>query len=102
MQISNAQICTAEDKQKRAREAAQEDPAEAYAGRAATAASSETSPSSVDDAAATLADDAPIPVETIKRQLVLEEISRSGEMGGTTHRHALTYRVPHKCCTLST
>ncbi len=30
--------------------------------------------------------DAAVPVESIKRQLVLEEISRSGEMGGTTYR----------------
>ena len=29
---------------------------------------------------------AAVPVESIKRQLVLEEISRSGEMGGTTYR----------------
>ena len=30
--------------------------------------------------------DAAVPMESIKRQLVLEEISRSGEMGGTTYR----------------
>lgn len=29
--------------------------------------------------------DATVPVETIKKQLVLEEISRSGEMGGSTY-----------------
>ncbi|KAL0032300.1 hypothetical protein WJX79_003594 [Trebouxia sp. C0005] len=29
--------------------------------------------------------DAAVPVESVKRQLVLEEISRSGEMGGTTY-----------------
>lgn len=28
---------------------------------------------------------APVPLETIKKQLVLEEISRSGEMGGSTY-----------------
>lgn len=29
--------------------------------------------------------DATVPVEAIKKQLVLEEISRSGEMGGSTY-----------------
>ena len=29
--------------------------------------------------------DAPVALETIKKQLVLEEISRSGEMGGSTY-----------------
>lgn len=29
--------------------------------------------------------DATVPVKTIKKQLVLEEISRSGEMGGSTY-----------------
>ena len=31
------------------------------------------------------ANDARVPLNTIKKQLVLEEISRSGEMGGTTY-----------------
>ena len=31
------------------------------------------------------ASDAAVPLETIKKQLVLEEISRSGEMGGSTY-----------------
>lgn len=31
------------------------------------------------------ASDACVPPETIKKQLVLEEISRSGEMGGSTY-----------------
>jgi len=35
--------------------------------------------------------DAAVPVESIKRQLVLEEISRSGEMGGTTYRCVYFY-----------
>ena len=29
--------------------------------------------------------DATVPLQTIKKQLVLEEISRSGEMGGSTY-----------------
>lgn len=29
--------------------------------------------------------DARVPLDTIKKQLVLEEIARSGEMGGTTY-----------------
>lgn len=29
--------------------------------------------------------DAAVPLETVKKQLVLEEISRSGEMGGSTY-----------------
>ena len=33
----------------------------------------------------TEASDARVPLETIKKQLVLEEISRSGEMGGSTY-----------------
>lgn len=35
--------------------------------------------------------DAAVPVESIKRQLVMEEISRSGEMGGTTYRCVYFY-----------
>lgn len=41
-------------------------------------------------------DGAVVPVDAIKRQLVMEEISRSGEMGGTTYKYAHP-----ACCDMS-
>ena len=57
-----------------------------------TAGPSSTEPSRTHEDAAvsassseTQASDVAVPLETIKKQLVLEEISRSGEMGGSTY-----------------
>lgn len=42
-------------------------------------------PVSTSSSEAETGSDAAVPLETIKKQLVLEEISRSGEMGGSTY-----------------
>ena len=83
-------LCIAEKHNTRAHETAERDPL----GQDSTGTVHVPAPSST-----TELDDALVPVAAIKQQLVMEEISRSGEMGGTTYRSAGSAILSISTCT---
>ena len=85
-------LCIAEKHNTRAHETAERDPL----GQDSTGTVHVPAPSST-----TELDDALVPVAAIKQQLVMEEISRSGEMGGTTYRSAGSAILSISTCTES-